>query len=476
MMERLIACQRTFSRLSFSVKSKYLYYNQMKTDTLCTYYQLQYLTTQIQDTTFASHYYPAYHARMASKCSKAVIVFRQFVRCRNSAMVKNGSFQQRNFSSETSSKKKANVVPGNARVDTHLFPKYSANIVGGFQKAITPSLDGNAASALIHPSPNHSTTARTLNQSELLQPFISDNQWRYKYSRFLSAGEKFEINLRSFSTKTGEQSEKKELTSGNDKVKTEEEQVDKEFAEYLTGKMDDGVPSISASTSLMEELKSDLSKSESAKKLNRTDSYQESSSKTQETNNQSQSTDEWFNSLLSNSTDLGRPTPEVNEQYRSIERKNLVNIEKSRERQITTVRRALGGNLIIAVSKLAAFLHSGSSAILSEFIHSVVDCGNQSLLLIGLRDAGNEADRTHPYGYGKSIYFWALVSALGTFFLGAGVSMTQALPQLLYGGSLHEITWHVWGVLGFSFAVDGYVFTKTLSEVNAEKPDNVTLW
>jgi len=101
-----------------------------------------------------------------------------------------------------------------------------------------------------------------------------------------------------------------------------------------------------------------------------------------------------------------------------------------------------------------------------------VDCGNQSLLLLGLRELGNKADRAHPYGYGKSIYFWALVSALGTFFLGAGVSMTQAIPELIYGPSLHEITWHVWGVLGVSFAVDGYVITKTLFEVKDSMPSN----
>merc|ERR1711957_95506 len=98
-------------------------------------------------------------------------------------------------------------------------------------------------------------------------------------------------------------------------------------------------------------------------------------------------------------------------------------------------------------------------------VHSVVDCGNQSLLLIGLRDSGNKADRAHPYGYGKSIYFWALVSALGTFWLGAGVSMTQSVPELLYGPSLEEITWHLWCVLGVSFLVDGYVLTKTILEI-----------
>lgn len=52
--------------------------------------------------------------------------------------------------------------------------------------------------------------------------------------------------------------------------------------------------------------------------------------------------------------------------------------------------------------------------------HSVVDCGNQALLLVGLRHTRNAADKQHPYGYGKSVYFFALVSALGTFFMGAG--------------------------------------------------------
>ena len=100
--------------------------------------------------------------------------------------------------------------------------------------------------------------------------------------------------------------------------------------------------------------------------------------------------------------------------------------------RVSSVQRALMGNMFITACKLAADLHSGSSAMLSEFIHSVVDSGNQALLLIGLRDVAHEADGRHPYGYGKSIYFWALVSALGTFFLGAGVSMAQALPELYH--------------------------------------------
>jgi len=278
------------------------------------------------------------------------------------------------------------------------------------------------------------------------------------------------IQIRSFSTtSSGDNDERK-------KIKRKTEEGDELFTEYLTGKMEEGGPSISISPSTSESSLSD-SKPESSvdEEPNSADSSKESSARTGE-ESKTQSTDEWFNNLLSKAKDLGRPKPELNETYRKIERANFMKNEKSRELQITTVRRALGGNSVIAVSKLAAYLSSGSSAMLSEFIHSIVDCGNQSLLLVGLHKAGNKADPKHPYGYGKSIYFYALVSALGTFFLGAGVSMTQAIPSLIYGGTLHEVTWHVWSVLGFSFAVDGYVFTKTLMEVKAASPVNTTLW
>lgn len=96
-------------------------------------------------------------------------------------------------------------------------------------------------------------------------------------------------------------------------------------------------------------------------------------------------------------------------------------------------------------------------------------------MLVGLRDASNVADRQHPYGYGKSIYFWALVSALGTFFLGAGVSMTHAVGNVM-DPSLQEVTWQVWGVLGLGFCVDGYVFSRTLTEIMENKPDHVSYY
>lgn len=79
------------------------------------------------------------------------------------------------------------------------------------------------------------------------------------------------------------------------------------------------------------------------------------------------------------------------------------------------VKIALFGNALISSAKILCWISTGSSAMLSEAIHSLVDSGNQALLLIGLRNADNIADKTFQYGYGKSIYFWSLVSALGTF-------------------------------------------------------------
>ena len=154
---------------------------------------------------------------------------------------------------------------------------------------------------------------------------------------------------------------------------------------------------------------------------------------------------------------------------RAMEQKLEEQQTQSRAATYSNVQRALGGNAVIAIAKLAAAISSGSSAMMSEFVHSVVDCGNQALLLVGLKSSGFAPDRTHPYGYGKAIYFWALVSALGTFFLGAGVSMTHSVGELMNPHMTTQVPWEVWGVLGMSFTVDGYVFWKTIQGVMASK-------
>lgn len=128
---------------------------------------------------------------------------------------------------------------------------------------------------------------------------------------------------------------------------------------------------------------------------------------------------------------------------------------------IVPVAAAIVGNTLVTFIKAAAALASGSSVMFSEAIHSLADTLNQVFLLIGVKRSYKEPDTHFGYGYGHERFFWALLSACGIFFIGAGVTLYNGIAALLNPGHV-EIHALVFIVLGASFLIEA--FTLLIAE------------
>lgn len=124
---------------------------------------------------------------------------------------------------------------------------------------------------------------------------------------------------------------------------------------------------------------------------------------------------------------------------------------------------AAAGNLAIAASKFVAFAFTGSSALLTEGIHSLVDTGNQGLLLLGLRRAARPPDREHPFGHGMELYFWSFVVALMIFSLGGAFSIYEGVLKAQNPEPMTR-PWINYLVLGLAIVFEGASLSIALRE------------
>lgn len=122
----------------------------------------------------------------------------------------------------------------------------------------------------------------------------------------------------------------------------------------------------------------------------------------------------------------------------------------------TAVMTAIGANSLVTVAKLVGFALTGSGAMLAEGVHSLADVGNQALLAVGMNRAERPPDDVHPDGYAMEAFVWSIISAVGIFFLGCGVSLAHGIESLLHpsdhgpeGGGIAI------GILIFALVVEG---------------------
>lgn len=133
---------------------------------------------------------------------------------------------------------------------------------------------------------------------------------------------------------------------------------------------------------------------------------------------------------------------------------------------------ALLGNGLIAFTKFIAAGITGSSAMLSEAIHSVVDTGNQGLLLWGMKRAAKPADEQHPFGYGMELYFWTFVVAILVFSIGAGVSLYEGISKLMAPTPIYRPMVN-YIVLGIAMVFEGAAWTVAFREFRRRKGDTL---
>ncbi|MGA9335920.1 MAG: cation diffusion facilitator family transporter [Rudaea sp.] len=146
----------------------------------------------------------------------------------------------------------------------------------------------------------------------------------------------------------------------------------------------------------------------------------------------------------------------------------------SKPDSLKTILFALAANFSIFVAKLASALATGSGSLMAEAVHSLADCANQGLLLVGMRQSRRAASPDHPLGYGLVVYFWSFLVALLLFSVGGAFSIYEGIHKLHATEPLRW-PWLAIGVLFFSMIAESFSMWGCLREVNKARGEK-NLW
>ncbi|CAM3174142.1 cation diffusion facilitator family transporter [Prescottella defluvii] len=135
-----------------------------------------------------------------------------------------------------------------------------------------------------------------------------------------------------------------------------------------------------------------------------------------------------------------------------------------------TVVVAFVANALIAVAKSVAAVLTGSASMVAEATHSWADTGNEILLLVADRRARKNPDRAHPLGFGREAYIWSLFAALGLFAVGAGVSITHGIQELVHPAPASDFG-VAYAVLGIAFVLEAISFRQAFRQLRGEAHD-----
>jgi cation diffusion facilitator family transporter len=132
--------------------------------------------------------------------------------------------------------------------------------------------------------------------------------------------------------------------------------------------------------------------------------------------------------------------------------------------------KSLVANVLIASAKAFAAAVSGSGAMLAETLHSFADCGNQLLLLVGVRSSHKPPDARHPLGYGRAMYFYSFIVALLLFFGGGVFSIREGIAKLHHPEVIESVN-IAYAILAFSLVAEGYSLWSNVREINKRRGD-----